>query len=478
MLSIRMIREVTMRKKLVLGILALLAFLLTVTSALGLGTLPVRITEATINNDFVEPDYNSSIILEAGDHATLKVDFWSTKYLDDVRIEAFLAGASSTPVDRRTAVVTMDAMEESVIYTRRLSVLIPEDISPGDYTIVLSFSDDESSLVREYEVEVERPEHGIAVRDISISPEGTIKGGRTIAVRTEVYNFGKYTETVTIGAIIEGLNLEKQVTSMSVPKYTAKYTDSLYFTLPTCTPSGRYSLRGSIEYDNGLRRDVFVHSFDVSDNPECDLISSGGFYDDEQVIIGPVWERTVITVPPPQDAPRGGEEATYNIKISNEGKYARSYYLEIEGIEWAWSSISPSNLVVVEPGDSITISLGLRAKDTAISGTHIFTINVMSGSKLLEQISLGANVITDGQTGDYDPGMGGVTANVIKRAPGERVNLKAIGEVGVTLLVTLIVIGVTVLYFIRMDGEEEQPKPRTTHYYDNVYSRDIYSKET
>ena len=51
--------------------------------------------------------------------------------------------------------------------------------------------------------------------------------------------------------------------------------------------------------------------------------------------------------------------------------------------------------------------------------------------------------------------MGGLTANVIKRGPSARVDLKAVGEVATTLLVTLAVIILTVFYFVRVQGKQD-----------------------
>lgn len=459
-----------MKKTLFLGAICIIALLLTVSSALAADTLSVRIREVSINNIFVEPDQNESVVLEAGRRAEIEFEFWSTSDLRDVQIEAFLAGHSETPVERRTATLTMDEMETSTIYEEQFSVKIPEDISPGDYTIVLHFSDDEASLVREYEVEVTQPDHGIATRSIDITPEGTLKAGRTLGIQVEVYNFGRYYETVTLSARIPELELEQQTTSMTLAPYTTKYSDTLYFTLPVCTPAGRYSLKGIVEYANGLKRDVFVHSFDVMENPDCSIVAPGD--DEGEIIIGHNGEKTVITVPPPQSTYQNGGEAVYKIGISNEGKQARSYYLDISGTDWAWSSISPSNLVVLEPGSSVTFSLSLRPKDTADLGTHIFTLDVKSGGKLLQQVTLAANVLADPNQGiAINPDLGSITANVVKRAPTKRVDLKAVADVVTPLLITGIVIGAAMFYFSRLNGKKEPEEE--THYYRKIYREEL-----
>ena len=468
MLPLQHMREVMMKKTLCLGTIYLLVLFLTLSSTLAAGTLAVRISEVTINNIFVEPERNETVILEAGSHAEIEFKFWSTKYLRDVQIEAFLAGYSAIPVERRTVTLTMDEMETSTIYEKQFSVNIPEDISPGDYTIVLHFSDDEASLTREYEVEVTQPDHGITVRSIGITPEGTIKAGRTLGVQVEIYNFGRYYETVTLSARIPDLELEQQITSLTITPYTEKYSNTVYFTLPVCTPTGRYSLKGIVEYADGLKRDVFTHSFDVTDNPDCSIVEPG---DDggELIIIGSNGERTLLTIPPPQSTYQNGGEAIYNIKIANKGKQTRSYYLDISGINWAWSSISPSNLVVLEPGSSVTISLALRAKDTANLGTHVFTVDVKSGNKLLQQVTLAANVLADPNQGiAIDPDLGGITANVIKRAPRERVDLKAIAEIATTLFVTIIIIAIAMFYFARLNGTKQESE-ENNQYYNKIY---------
>ncbi len=464
-----------MRKTFLVGVLCVIALLLTISSALATGTLSVRISQVTINGIHVEPEWNETnetVILEAGSNAEIGFEFWSTSDLKDVEIEAFLAGHSATPAERRTATLTMAEMKTSTIYSEQLTVKVPEDISPGDYTLMLIFSDDEADLVREYEVEVAQPDHGIAVRSISITPEGTIKAGRTIGVQAEVYNFGRYYEDVTISARIPDLELEQQKASFTIAPRTAKYSDTLYFTLPVCTPAGSYSLKGIVEYANGLRRDVFLHSFDVMENSDCGVVEP----EDEgsEIIVGQNGEKTIITVPPPQSAYQNGGEAVYNIGIANAGKSRRSYYLEFTGIEWAWSSISPSNLVVLDPGGSVTFSLGLRPKDTADLGTHIFTVDIKSGDMLLQQITLAANVLADPNQGiAIDPELGEVTANVVKRAPGRGIDTAQLVEIGITLLVTAIVIVIALFYFSRLNGSKQEPE----EFRDSRYYRRLYGEE-
>lgn len=472
MLHLLRMREVMMRNTFIVGVLCVIALLLTISSALAAGTLSVRISQATINGITVEPYWNNSnetVILEAGSNAEIDFEFWSTSDLRGVEIEAFLAGHSATPVERRTATLTMDEMKTSTIYSEHLAVKVPEDISPGDYTFMLIFSDDEASLVREYGVEVTQPDHGIMVRGISITPEGTLKAGRTVGVQVEVYNFGRYHETVTISTSIPDLELGQQKASFTIAPRTAKYSDTLYFTLPVCTPAGSYSLKGIVEYANGLKRDVFVHSFDVMENPDCGIIEPE--VEGSEIIVGHNGEKTIITVPPPQSAYQNGGEAVYNIGIANAGKWRRSYYLEIKGIEWVWSSLSPSNLVVLEPGSSVTFSLGLRPKDTADLGVHVFTADIKSGDMLLQQITLAANVLADpDQDIAIDPKLGDVTANVVKRGPGKGVDAAQLAEIGITLLVTAAVIVIALFYFSRLNGsKQEREEFRDRRYYRKIF---------
>ena len=241
-----------------------------------------------------------------------------------------------------------------------------------------------------------------------------------------------------------------------MPALATRYSDTIYLTIPACTLEGAYELTGVVEYADGLRRDVFSHPFTVSASDECGAATVVSEESSENVVLSLPSEKTVISVPQPQDAYQGGGEAIYNIEIRNDGPLPRSYYLDISGIDWAWSSIAPSNLAVIPAGSAVTFALALRAKDAADIGTHVFTVDVKSSDRLLGQLTLAANVLSDSsQAFESDPGMGGLTANVIKRGPSARVDLKAVGEVATTLLVTLAVIILTVFYFVRVQGKQD-----------------------
>ena len=365
-------------------------------------------------------------------------------------------------MESRTSFTIIGEMNATTI-TIPLYVSIPEDLLPGDYTLVLIFSDEEDTTTKEYDVKVTRPEHGITIESISVSPEGTLKAGRTLSVRAGVSNYGSSTERVTVAARIPRVDVAAQSTTFIVPALATRYSDTIYLTIPACTPEGAYELTGVVEYADGLRRDVFSHPFTVSASDECGASVTVSEESSENVVLSLPSEKTVISVPQPQDAQKGGGEAIYNIEIRNDGPLPRSYYLDISGIDWAWSSIAPSNLAVIPAGSAVTFALALRAKDAADIGTHVFTVDVKSSDRLLGQLTLAANVLSDSsQAFESDPGMGGLTANVIKRGPSARVDLKAVGEVATTLFVTLAVIILTVFYFVRVQGKQDSPEDAGT----------------
>ncbi len=468
-----------MKKNFILCAFALAALLLTFSNALAIGTLPVHISDVAFSGKNISA-HNSSDALLAGSIVDVTIRAWASEYLEDVRVEGFIAGPSDIPMESRTSFTVIGKMNATTI-TIPLYVSVPEDLLPGDYTLVLIFSDDEDTTTREYDVEVTRPEHGITIESISVSPEGTLKAGRTLSVRAGVINYGSSTERVTVAARIPRVEVDMQSTTLPVPALATRYSDTIYLTIPACTPEGAYELTGIVEYADGLRRDVFSHPFTVSGSDGCGTIAAEED-DGENVVLSLPSEKTIISVPPPQDAYQGGGEAIYNIEISNDGPLPRSYYLDISGIDWAWSSIAPSNLAVIPAGSTMTFALALRAKDAADIGTHVFTIEVKSGDRLLGQLTLAANVLSDSsQAFESDPGMGGLTANVIKRGPSARVDLKAVGEVATTLLVTLAVIILTVFYFVRVQGKRDSPEdagPDTEEEQEDFYDQVCTSKDS
>ena len=396
----------------------------------------VRLSTVRINGENAS---NESVVLKGDTRATVQVDFWSTRDLDDVRVEAFLSPSGEVS----SAVLDM---EEELIYSQRLSVQVPDE--PGDYDLVVHIQHDNTSYVRRYPLMVERQEHGLVVQTIEFNPE-VAQGGRSLGVHVVVLNDGSSRERVRVQATLLG---EQQQSWIDVDRGRTG-SATLYFDIPCSADSAE--MKGIIEY--GLKRDIFERRFDVEPSAEC---GAGG-------LVLPGTERAIVSIPDPLDASAGGA-AVYNLQIQNLGSSVRSYYLDIAGLSWAQYSVSPAPLVLVQPGETVNVAISVMPRDDAPLGLQTFSIDVRSGDRIVQQVTLAANVLAAGsEPGDYGDG---ITANVIKRGSSSAVDLKSVGEVLLTLLVTIAVIVLGVMYL------GSRPKPQAEEK-ESIFYEKIYGEE-
>src|SRR3989344_9631364 len=133
-------------------ILAWACLLLVLLATVSAEVSQVRLSTVRINGENAS---NESAVLKGDTRATVQVDFWSTRDLDDVRVEAFLSPSGEVS----SAVLDM---EEELIYSQRLSVQVPDEA--GDYDFVEHNQHANQSYVPRYHLIVEREEQGMAVQ--------------------------------------------------------------------------------------------------------------------------------------------------------------------------------------------------------------------------------------------------------------------------------------------------------------------------
>ena len=106
-------------------------------------------------------------------------------------------------------------------------------------------------------------------------------------------------------------------------------------------------------------------------------------------------DKTIINIgPETQDAIRGEGGAIFPITLENQGSASKSFTISVSGAqEFAIVKISPSNLVVVDGGETKSVNVFLAAQENAEIGPHPFNLEIKSGEKMLEQVPLTLNVV-------------------------------------------------------------------------------------
>ena len=209
-------------------------------------------------------------------------------------------------------------------------------------------------------------------------------------------------------------------------------SEELYMRIPEATKAGEYDVKVEVIYDDGDEKATKEYRI---------MVVEGDMY--EVAEPKPIAE-TVITVGPESQDVVTGAEALYLLSITNKNTEIKTYTLSAETTVDFETKISPSNVLVVKPGETQTAYIYVLTKKTATAGENIFSVTVKSNDEVLKQIPLKANVTVT------EAGL----------------SLKRALEIGLVVLVVLLVILGLIIGFNKLRGkEEEEPGEETQTYY-------------
>ena len=207
----------------------------------------------------------------------------------------------------------------------------------------------------------------------------------------------------------------------------------MFLRIPDNAETGEYTLRVEVFFDDGDKRN----------SKETTIFVLG---QDKAVAKPKAEEKTIITVAVgKQSVVRDGAEAAYPIALTNAGTSSKIYTISADGAAWANFRVSPSNVLVIDAGDSKAFTVFVSADANAPVGDQTFTVTINSGDKVLKQLPLNINV---------QEGASGVSK--VKRGL----------EVGLVVLVILLVVIGLIIGFSKLRGdEEEEEKEEGKEYY-------------
>lgn len=380
-------------------------------------------TESTEQPNFI-------LDVDRGDDLDVKVRLSSDQALDDVQIEAVLRGVDSRDsVDDITD--TFD-MKTDVTYTKRLTLPLIQKIDQDQYKLRIRISDRDSPTEElTYELDIGTKRHDVEIRDVVLSPSSEVKAGRALLATVRLRNRGDKDEDgvkvvvsipelgVSAADFIDEIDAEDEDDDQAT-------SEEMFLRIPDSAETGEYTVRVEVFFDDGDKRNVketaiFVLGQDKVTEmpPKAD-------------------EKTIITVAvDKQSAVQGGGEVAYPITLTNAGASSKTYTVQADGAAWANFRVSPSNVLVIDAGDSKAFTVFVSANGNAPLGDQTFTVTVNSGAKVLKQLPLSINV-QQGQA------TGGVST--VKRGL----------EIGLVVLVILLVIIGLIIGFSRLRGDEEE----------------------
>jgi uncharacterized membrane protein len=285
-----------------------------------------------------------------------------------------------------------------------------------------------------YTLKIEPEEHNMLIKDVIFSPSSTVVAGRSLLTTVYFKNIGNDDEEDGIKVSIDvpaiGVSAVDYVDSLDEEEATS--SEELWVVVPKCTPAGEYDATVTVSFKDGDKAVSTTESIKVLEDANDKSCAA-------PEAAAP--EKTVIAVAGDvQDVTQGEGVALYPLTLTNSGKESKTYVIAVDGYQdWAKISVSPSNVVVVEPNDAKAVYAYVTALENAVPGQHMFSLTVKSGSETLKEIPLKANVV-----------------EAVKSQPASKWGaVKKALEIGLIILIVLLVILGLVIGFNKLKGNDE-----------------------
>lgn len=367
--------------------------------------------------------------VERGEDISIKIWLESDVDLEDIEVEAFISGYEYNDKERMSDTTDIFDMETGITYVKKLKLTLPDKVEEDNYKLRIIVSDrDGDSVTKNYALKIDVKRHLLAIKDVVLSPEGTVQSGRALLATVRVKNMGeKDEEGIKVKVSVPELGISASDYIDEIKADESESSEELYLRIPTCTDEGTYVLKAEVEYDEGYETVSKEIAIDVAEDEACAVAPTKK----------PTTPQTIIGVgATTQDVTAGAGGVIYPLTITNAGAASRTYTVAVSGTEdWADVRISPSNTLIIDAGDSKSVFVYVSAKDTAAAGSHMFAVEVSSAGETLKELTMSANVAA-------------------AKAPAS--SLRRSLEVGLVVLVILLVILGLIIGFNKLKGSEEE----------------------
>ncbi len=416
--------QMNMTKKLSILIASLVLMLAFAFSAMA----TITIQEVELDDDTLSASSTNTVrALDRGDEVPIKVKLTSNVDADNVQVEISIRGYDHN--DMIDDITNTFNMKKNVTYVKKLSLPIRDRMDQDKYKLRVRVEDRDSNTVQEtYELEIEAARHSLSIRDIVLNPENEVKAGRALLASVRVLNTGqKNQKDVKVQVSIPELGVSATSYLDEIEKEDsnddAKTSEEMFLRIPADANSGVYTLRAEVTYDEGDEKAV--------KEMKVRVLAEGSEVMKE--------DKTIITLVTDTMSANTGSEASFPLTITNAGATSKTYTLLVDGASWATYRVNPTNMLVVEAGESKAVTINAAVAGNAASGIQTFMVTVMGDAKVLKQIPMKVNVA------------GGAAA--------KDGSLKKALEVGVIVLLILFVVIGLILGFTRRkedNGSEDK----------------------
>lgn len=384
--------------------------------------------------------------IERGDQVDIEVLLeGGNEDSDDTQLLAFVTYEFSGESPLGDATPTFD-IDAGTLVKKTLRVTIPTYVDADAYQFRFVLADRNSNTtVLHVPVAIQPIDEGFEIDDVIVYPSNVVRAGQTVLITARIENIGDGDEDdVRVTASIDRLNLRNSVYIDSIEEGDEVQTEEIPLSLPLCATPGVYQVNIEYVFKEGFRTGGTSIPLTVVEGDRCDMHSGDNSDSEDNVDKTP---KTIIVVGSQLETlAQGGEGVIYPITLTNDAtRSTKTYTLLVEGLNthFAEMRVSPTSTVVLQPGETQSLYIFVRADEDAPLGPHVFTASVLSGGETLDQITLTANVVE-----------------------GEGSSLKSVLEVGLIVLVIILIIVALVVAFNRnRDNDEDDDDEITTETY-------------
>ncbi len=407
--------------------------------------LPVDITEVKIDNDVLKEGSSNKLDMERGQEVEVKIRLMANADLDNVQVEAVMRGHDH-PQDLVEDITDTFRVKNGTEYIKRLKLTIPSRMEQDTFKLRVRVEDrNGESTVKNYDLVISAKRHDVSIRDIILNPENEVRAGRTLLVALRLKNTGqKDEEGVKVRVSIPELGISA---SDFVNEIEAEDQDNdqatsneLFLRIPADAETGVYTLKAEAYFrdlDDVVTKEANVRV--IAEEAEQPVTTTtGGKKEDKTIIFVPTNSQALVA---------GGAELFYPVTITNMGSESKAYIVTVDNVNWGTVRVAPSNVAVIDAGQSATLNVYVSAATSAPAGEQLFLVNIKTGDKVLQQIPLKAVISKPAA------------------APGGTFKLRTVLEVLAVVLLVLVIIILLVFGMSRiMKKDEEEGEESETYY--------------
>ena len=367
----------------------------------------------------------------------IKVLFTSNNDINDVTVRVSITGNKDDIEDESSLFDVVSTKE----YAKSFTLELPQRTNTNDYLLKVEVSGPNTlPIIKTYPLAVEANDYSVMIKDVVFSPSDKVSAGRALTAVARLKNYGQDTEKdVKVVLSIPELDVQETDYVNEIEKDDTVSTEEMLLRIPATAKSGEYTVKVDVYFNDGDDKTSADYTINVAGDDSA-----------AQAVTGLSGKTTIAVGLQTQSVAKGQNGVIFPISLTNGASVAKTYTLSVSGADgWAVTKVSPSNVLILNAGETKQAYVYVAANENSAVGEHVFSVDVKVGNDVVQSIPLKADVLESTNSNAWD-------------------GVKKALSVGVILLVVLILaLGAVVLYqkkFKSADESKDDEQIAQTYY--------------